>query len=210
MLAVMRVVLFDFDGTLVDSLDVTIAAYNRIAPRYRLKPILREELPRIRKLSARAAMQEHRVTFWKLPWIMRSMRSALHEHIDTLEPFAGIPSTLRALATRSHRLGILSSNSTRNIRRFLVQNDLELFEHVEGGSSMLGKARLLRKLMARHSLDPQGVLYVGDEARDIEAAHAAGVQSVAVSWGYADRAALAARTPTHLVDRPEDLLSLLT
>ena len=205
----MRMVLFDFDGTLVDSMDVTIATYNRIAPRYRIKPITREGLPRLRTLGARAAMREHNVTFWKLPWIMRSMRSALHEHVDALRPFPGIPDTLRALSKQSCQLGILSSNSTRNIERFLVRSDLQIFEHVEGGSSMLGKARILRKLMKSAKVDASSVLYVGDEVRDIEAAHSAGVRSVAVSWGYADREALASRKPAHLIDRPEDLLSLV-
>jgi phosphoglycolate phosphatase len=118
-------------------------------------------------------------------------------------------SALRVLAGKRYELGILSSNSTQNIQRFLARNQLQLFAHIEGGSSMLGKARGLRKLMKARKLDPSSVLYVGDEVRDVEAAHEAGVSSVAVSWGYADRAALAARKPTHLIDRPEDLVSLL-
>lgn len=205
----MRVVFFDFDGTIADSLDVTIDTYNKIAPRYRLKPIVREELPRLRTLGARAAMQEHNVTFWKLPLIMGSMRRALSAHVDALEPFAGVPQMLRELSRVPHRLGILSSNSTRNIERFLAQKDLRVFDYVQGGSSMLGKARLLRKLIGAHRLEARDVLYVGDEVRDIEAAHAAGLVSVAVSWGYADRGALERAKPTHLVDEPEQLLSLV-
>lgn len=205
----MRIVLFDFDGTIVDSMAVAMATYNQIAPRYGLTPITPEALPRLRTLSARTAMREHGVTFWKLPFIMRSMRRALHEQVDQLEAFPGMDGALRALAGKRYELGILSSNSTRNIQRFLARSQLQLFAHIEGGSSMLGKARALRKLMKAKKLDPSSVLYVGDEVRDVEAAHEAGVHSVAVSWGYADRSALAARRPTHLVDRPEDLVALL-
>jgi phosphoglycolate phosphatase len=206
----MTVVLFDFDGTLVDSLDVMITTYNGIAPRYRLKPIEREDLPRLRTLGARTAMREHGMTTWKMPWVMRSMRRALREHVETLQPFDGIPEVLRALRERGVQLGILSSNSTRNIQRFLDRQGLQMFAHVDGGASMLGKARHLRKLLTRARLDPRDVLYVGDEVRDIEAAHAAGLRSVAVSWGYASREALLRRSPTHVVDQPTDLVDVIT
>jgi phosphoglycolate phosphatase-like HAD superfamily hydrolase len=205
----MRAAIFDFDGTIADSLEQAITAYNQLAPRYRIKPITREGLPRLRTLSPRAALREHGVTFWNLPWIVRSMRNALHEHVDALEAFPGMPDMLRTLSARGFRLGILSTNSTRNIQRFLARTELEVFEHVSGGSSLLGKARALRRLLKRVKLDAGAVTYVGDEVRDIDAARAVGVRSVAVSWGYADRTALLAHQPEHLVDRPEELLALL-
>lgn len=203
------IAIFDFDGTLADSLELVINEYNRIAPRFRVKPINRNDLPRLRQLKARAAMNEHDVSFWKLPFLVSAMRSAMHAHVDGLLPYDGIADALRKLAASRVRCSILSTNSSENIARFLDRHDLKLFEHIAGGSSMFGKARALKRLISRAGLDPKQVVYIGDEARDIEAASAAGVRSIAVSWGYADRATLASHTPTYIAETPSDLVRLL-
>jgi phosphoglycolate phosphatase len=201
--------IFDFDGTIADSMEVALSAYNRLAPRFHIKSIDRNDLARLRTLKARAAMKEHGISFWKLPFLVSSMRGALREHVDTLKPIDGIAEVLHALRASGCRCSILSTNSSANISRFLAQHRLELFEHVVGGSSVFGKARGLSRLIRRARLDASRVYYIGDEARDVDAAIAVGVRSIAVSWGYADRAALASHAPTHIVDRPGDLLRLL-
>lgn len=204
-----QVAIFDFDGTIVDSLEQAITAYNQLAPRFFVKPIDRHDVPRLRTLGARTAMREHGVSWWKLPFLVRSMRSALHEHVDGLQAFPGMADALRGLVARGHRLCILSTNSNRTIERFLARNDLHIFEQVAGGTSMFGKARALRTLLRDAKLDARSALYIGDEVRDLEAAHASGLRSVAVSWGYAGRESLAAARPTHLIDRPEELATYL-
>lgn len=203
------IAIFDFDGTLADSLELVINEYNKVAPRFRAKQVDRRELPRLRKLKAGPAMKEHNISFWKLPLLVSVMRSAMHAHVDGLRPYDGIGPALHALSAAGCRCSILSTNSGQNITRFLARHDLKLFEHIAGGSSMFGKARALKRLIARAQFDARDVFYIGDEARDVEAASKAGVRSIAVSWGYADRAVLAAHGPTHVADRPEDLVSLL-
>jgi phosphoglycolate phosphatase-like HAD superfamily hydrolase len=202
--------IFDFDGTIADSLDLAIAEYNRLAPRFRVRPLSTEALPRLRAMKAQAVMKEYGVSYWKLPFLVRSMRAAMREHAGALRPFPDIISTLRALAGQGCRCSILSTNSNENIGRFLARNELTLFEHIAGGSSMFGKERALKKLIQRARLDASAVYYIGDEVRDVTAANAAGVRSIAVSWGYAAREALVAHAPDHVVDQPAQLISLLT
>lgn len=203
------VAVFDFDGTIADSFDLVVAQYNRMAPRFRVKPLDPAELPRLRRLKASALMEEHRVSLWKLPLLVMAMRSAMRDHVADVAPHEGVPEALRALAAHGVRCSVLSTNSTENIGRFLARHDLRMFERVEGGVGMFGKARALEKLVARMGVAPRDVVYVGDEARDVDAATRAGVRSVAVAWGYADREALAAHSPTHLVERPAELIDLL-
>ncbi len=203
------IAIFDFDGTLADSLDIVIDEYNRIAPRFRVKPVDRADLPRLRALKGPAALREHRVSFWKLPFLVHSMRSALHARVADVRPFAGIPEALRALEQAGCRCSVLSTNSAANIERFMHAHQLKMFDHVAGGASMFGKAGALKKLLKRRGLDQARVHYIGDEIRDIAAAKAAGVRSIAVSWGYAQRTALAALNPDHIVDTPEQLVEIL-
>jgi phosphoglycolate phosphatase len=204
------IAIFDFDGTIADSLELVITEYNRLAPRFRVRPLDTQALPRLRAMKPQAAMKEYGISFWKLPWLVRSMRNAMHAHAEALQPFPDIIPTLRALAQLGCRCSILSTNSNENIGRFLARNELSLFEHVAGGSSMFGKPRALKRLIERARLDAARVYYIGDEVRDVSAASAAGVRSIAVSWGYAAREALVAQRPDHVVDRPDQLVPLLT
>jgi phosphoglycolate phosphatase len=203
------IVIFDFDGTLADSEEAMITEYNRLAPRFRVRPLARETLPQLRTLGPHAALKAQEVALWKLPFLVHAMRSALRSHVAGLEPFPGIAPALRELSAAGARLAILSTNSNHNINRFLARHDLGLFAHVAGGSSMFGKARALQRLIKKQRLDPRQTWYVGDEVRDIAAASAAGVRSAAVAWGYAASSALVARGPDLLLERPEQLRELL-
>jgi phosphoglycolate phosphatase-like HAD superfamily hydrolase len=203
------VVLFDFDGTIADSFELVLAQYNQLAPLFRARAVDRAELPRLRKLAVPEIMREHRVTYWKLPFLVWSMRRRLHAHVAEVSPCAGVVEALRTLRAAGVRSSVLSTNSSANIRRFVERHELDVFDDIAGGVSMFGKARALRRWVARAGVPKERVVYVGDEERDVEAAHAAGIRSVAVTWGYADPGQLAARRPTHLVESPAQLVSLL-
>jgi phosphoglycolate phosphatase len=204
------IAIFDFDGTIADSLTLAIEQYNLIAPRFRTRPIDVAELPRLRRLGAAAAMREHGISLWKVPLLVRSMRKALHAHLDAISPAPGVVDAIRALHGAAVPCSVLSTNTNASITRFMERHDALLFEHVAGGASMFGKARALRRLLRRARLAPERVYYIGDEVRDVEAARGAGIRSIAVSWGYADRQALLESGPTHLVDHAGELLQLLT
>jgi phosphoglycolate phosphatase len=203
------IAVFDFDGTIVDSLDVMIDEYNRVAARFRVKPLNRADMPRLRSLRANEALKEHNVSFWKLPFLVHTMRGAMRRHLASLPACEGMLPALRALVQAGGRCSVLSTNSSANIQGFLAQHDMHVFEHVVGGASMFGKASALRALIRRAGFDRDSVFYVGDEVRDVAAARAAGVRSVAVGWGYAARDALVSQNPDFLVDTPEQLLALL-
>ncbi|MFT3928075.1 MAG: HAD-IA family hydrolase [Myxococcales bacterium] len=204
------IAIFDFDGTLADSLDVVIDEYNRLAPRFRVKAIDRRQLPRLRTLGGRAALREHDVSLWKLPFLAHTMRRALRAHVAKLSPVHGIVDALRALELTGCRFSILSTNSEPNIAAFLRAQDLRMFQHIAGSASMFGKGAALKQLIKRARYDGSRVFYVGDEVRDISAARAAGVRSIAVGWGYAQRDALLAQNPDHLVDTPQQLVDTLS
>lgn len=205
-----RVAIFDFDGTLADSLQLVIREYNLLAPRFRTKPIALTDLSRLRQMKAQDLLREHEVSFWKLPFLVSAMRRQMRAHVTELQPFSGVVDALRALESAGVACHILSTNSAENIRRFLARHALGSFGEVMGGASMGGKATLIRKFVRRTGLDAKDVLYVGDEVRDLVAARRAGVRGVAVSWGYADAALLRAERPYALVETPHELLRVLS
>jgi phosphoglycolate phosphatase len=200
--------IFDFDGTLADSMNHVLPLYNSVADGFGVPKVTVEDIPRLRRMSPREIMATYGVPLWKVPRILNAVRTLLRQHIDRLEPFGGINETLTGLRRAGARCLLLTSNSRDNVEAFLAHHNLHFFERLTCGSSLFGKGARLRTVLAQASLLAANVAYVGDEVRDIEAARSVGIQSIAVSWGYADRDTLRQATPDYLIDNPAQLLEL--
>lgn len=205
-----NVAIFDFDGTIADSMREMLSAYNSVAAELKLEPITPERANELRALGPTDAMRVMNVSMWQLPRLMTTVRAAMRERIIEVQPFAGIPEALRELWRRGCKTAIVSSNSEENIRALLKRHDLDHFEAFSCGATMFGKASRLRKLTKHPSLSGASFFYVGDEIRDITAAREANMSIISVTWGYATRPALAAQSPTHLIDSPAELTKILT
>jgi phosphoglycolate phosphatase len=201
--------IFDFDGTIADSLTEVLAAYNQAAGWLRVTRISRDDATRLRSLRPTDILRELAIPMWKLPLILGAVRRGLRARIDAVEPFPGVTDAIHALHRAGARCAILSSNSRANIERFLARQGIVELERLECGASTFGKAAQLRRLLRRAASTPRDAFYVGDEVRDVIAARDAGLRSVAVTWGYNDRTALLAEHPDVLVDSPAELASLL-
>lgn len=121
---------------------------------------------------------------------------------------SGMKETLVGLREQDVQLGLITSNASENVQAFLKENELDCFDILSASSGLWGKARRIQKMVSTHGLDSNHVLYIGDETRDIEAAHKAGVRVAAVTWGYNNAEMLKRFSPDYLVSRPHELLSL--
>lgn len=201
-----RVYIFDFDGTLADTFAVGVAIFNQLAEEFGFRPVREEELAQTRKMTAREVIIAHGISKTALPRIAARGLAMLHKRMNEVAPFAGIPEVLRELHKRGHRLGILTSNSAENVNLFLERNQLNFFDFIQTSSRLFGKARELRALLKKHHLPREHTLYIGDECRDIEAAHKAKIRVIGVSWGFNSPDSLAALNPLALIDTPKRLL----
>lgn len=202
-----RMVLWDFDGTLADSMAVSLTIINRLAPQYRFKPIT--DPYSVRKMTVRKFMKEHKIGFLKLPRVTKAFQQAMRHEIGKVQLYPGIIRVLKQTHAAGMRHAILSSNSPENIQACLQANGIaEYFEFTAGCFKLLGKARGIKRVIKQHKLTKKDVLYVGDEVRDVAAAHKAGIDVAAVSWGINDWSTLADAEPTHQVATPEELLAI--
>jgi phosphoglycolate phosphatase len=126
-----------------------------------------------------------------------------------LKPIDGMVEVAKELKQRNYKLGIVSSNSEENIRQFLINNNIDFFDFISSGSSLLGKSRNIKKALKQAQLEADSAVYIGDEIRDVEAATKAGVDVVVVSWGYNSKDSLEKNNPNIIVDSPNELLDLL-
>lgn len=202
--------IFDFDGTIADTLSAIKDIFDKLSPEFGFRKIGEEDLQKLRAMDSREIMKELGIPWWKIPRLARRGKAELAARIDSLKPIVGIQAALKRLKEDGHALFIVSSNSAGNIEYFLARNGLSgLFDFIGSDSSLWGKARVLKKLVKKEKLTPDGVIYVGDETRDIEAAKKAGVRTIAVAWGFNAEAALRKRNPDHLAKKPEDLFEIV-
>lgn len=185
-----RLAIFDFDGTLADSGPWMVKALNEAAPIFGYRPVRDEEIEALRGKDNRTIIREMGVPMWKLPFIAHHIRrKAAAAPPPPL--FAGVPEALATIHRSGVRLAILSSNSEQTIRAALGL-EAGLIDLYACNAGLFGKAAKFKRLLKRTGIAPQDAIGIGDEVRDIEAGHAAGVTCAAVSWGYATPALLQA------------------
>jgi pyrophosphatase PpaX len=209
-----RVVLFDLDGTLIDSGAIIVASMRHAAT-----TVLGREIPDEQLMAAvggpgliaqMRALDESRVD--ELVEAYRLHNEPLHAE---LEPFAGIEAALDVLRREGRRLGIVTAKRHATIRlAFEVLPQLEGYFHAIVGADDTERHKPHPDpiLLALGLLDasPDQAAYVGDSPFDIQAAREAGVAAVAVGWGgihTPDR--LAREKPDALVHSAEELLGVL-
>ena len=205
-----RTVIFDFDGTLADTLEESRRIYNILAPDYRLRPVSADELPALRDFSLLELLDHLGIPKRKVPSLLSRGTSLMRGNITTLPLIPGIAEILPTMRERAECFGILTSNATANVDLFLKAHGLrQHFDFISSTSKLTGKSKHLRAICKTFSAKPEAMLYVGDEIRDIKAAKKAGIAMAAVTWGFNSAESLQAEAPEHLITDPHQLLKLV-
>lgn len=204
-----RLAIFDFDGTLADSLPWFRASFDDMVARFDLMPVPPEEMESLRGMTAREIMARLGVSMWQLPAIVTDMRKRKLAAANEISLFEDVPSMLGELQRRGLKVAIVSSDSEASVRQ-VMGPATRLITRFDCGAAMFGKHWKFRRVARRLGIKPSEIICIGDEIRDIEAAKAAGMDSGAVAWGYALPAALQAAGATHLFTSIEEMTDRLT
>ena len=205
-----RLLVFDFDGTIADTLGETWKIFNELAPDYGIRQVEEDEIAELRHLSIKQILSRLNIPKRKVPSIIARGTGMMRANIDRLQLIPDIKGPLMELKQQVDSFGILTSNSTANVDVFLRNHGMrDLFEFVSSTSKLTGKARHIRAIRKTFSLKSEEMLYVGDELRDVKAAQKAKIPHAAVSWGFNSRESLIAAKPTYIFDKPEEFSALL-
>ena len=205
-----RHVLFDFDGTIADTFHYLVKIGNRLSEEFHFKKIDPDEINEMKNKNVRETIQHLNVPLLKIPMIIARAKKELHKEIESVEPIKGLKEILLQFKSLGHKMGILTSNSSKNVMGFLKNNGLDLFDFISTTSKIWSKNWCLKSLMEENGFDLSDVIYIGDETRDIKAAKKAGIRSAAVTWGYNSQKALEAQNPDYLIHSPKELFQLFT
>ncbi len=199
-------IIFDFDGTLADTLPAARALFDKMQLR---PPVTDAEVAHWRGLTLRRVLQEVGIPMWRVPRLLVVARADFALIVKTVEVFKGLDTVLAGLKADGHELFVVSSNSSQNIQDFLKRHKIDAyFDHAYGGASVFGKSKDLRLIIKNDKLDRLQTIYVGDETRDIEAARRAGIRSISVTWGFNATEILRSHNPDFMADTPDDLAQL--
>jgi len=202
------IIIFDFDGTIVDSLDVVTEIFEHLSGQ--IKNLDDPEIDKLRHLPLNEVAKRLDVPFWKVPYLVLYRRKLMSQRISEIKPFPGMANLIKSLHGEGYTLLIVSSNSLRNVSSFLKIHELrQYFYRVYGNVGIFNKAQALRKLIRKNRLSLEDCIYVADETRDIKACKTTGIRCVAVNWGFADPTLLAELKPYGFVTTPNELKQLI-
>jgi phosphoglycolate phosphatase len=205
-----RHIIFDFDGTLADTLPLVTDIYNGISKEFNLKEVSPSSLMSLRKKTPRELLHEFNVPLRKMPLIACRVVIQMRQRIAQVLPAVGIEELCRKLSAHDIKLHIVSSNSAENIDAFLVRHQLQCFDKVMTGASAFGKHKLIERLLLLLGARPSSVIYIGDEVRDIAAAKRANIPVIAVGWGFNHPDTLIQHMPDYLISDPAEIFRIVT
>lgn len=203
-----RLALFDFDGVLADSAGWFVAQLPGLAQRHRFRSPDAVEIEKLRRLPTRDVVKALGVSPLRLPGIASDLRRRMATDAKQIRLFEGVPHMLRRLNEGGVQLAVVSSNSEANVRAVLGTS-ASLISAFSCGSSLFGKSARFSSLLKKLDAQPAEVCAVGDEVRDIEAAHQAGIAAMAVAWGYGAPEALSAAVPDFVAHSPNEATRFL-
>lgn len=203
-----RTLIFDFDGTLADTLPRIVSISNRLATEFGYRHVREEDIEALRGQRSRDVLRRLKVPLLKIPTLARRFKAELRKEIHLVKPILTVPMVVAQLQSH-YLLGIVTSNSVANVRAFLAANNMDHFAFVRSATGLFSKSSVLNQVVREQGLAKAETLYIGDEVRDIEAARACGIDTIAVTWGGNNAEKLAQMNPRFIAYQPEELLTIV-
>lgn len=208
-----RAVLFDLDGTLVDTVELILASYRHTVAVHGIDPV--PDAVWLEGLGIPLRVQFRRFTTdpREIQDLIDTYLAHNHEHHDRLVAhYPGVLEGVRSLEGAGVRLGVVTSKMHGGLERGLTAGGYEgLFEVLIGADDVENpKPHPEPVLMAlgRLGVEPSDAVFVGDSPHDMAAGRAAGVRTAAATWGPFPREVLELHRPDLWLESPAEIPTL--
>lgn len=211
-----KLIIFDLDGTLLNTIDDLGAACNEALRAFGFDTHSADEYPKlvgngVNKLIERALPEGHKdiETVLRLKEIFipyYNQHNRVHTH-----PYDGIEPLIGVLKEKGITLAV-ASNKYQEATEMLIQHYFgnDTFTLVCGeraGRDRKPNPQIVYDILAATSMKADDVLYIGDSDVDMQTASNAGLESVACTWGFCTRDKLLACNPSHIANHPLEILT---
>lgn len=208
-----KTIIFDFDGTIINTNEIIENGLNLFSRAYRGKRLESYELealvgkPLLDQMAALCPELALEMTARFRVWY-RKRHNALTSIFD------GMDELLETLDQYGHQLAIVSNNSSEGVNMGLEHLDIgHLFKVVVTCDDVKEKKPApegVQLALQRLGAQAESTLYVGDSAGDLLASRAAGVSNVLVGWTAVQREQLLIHKPDYVVETPMEILEVVS
>ncbi|MFZ2025875.1 MAG: HAD hydrolase-like protein [Microgenomates group bacterium] len=206
-----KYIIFDFDGTLADTIPVMFTIIQELAKEVGYaRPITQADWDWVREHGLKDIPGKFNIPLIKLPYLLLEGRNKLKKQMFSIPPCRGMMEAIKTLKERGYTLAILSSNSRESIQEFIVKHNLaEYFDFVHSELNIFGKDKALLSLMKQFKIPKEDAVYVGDEVRDFEACKKIDLDCISVTWGLNSKEILTKSGSVTVIDNSRELVRLL-
>jgi pyrophosphatase PpaX len=208
-----RAVLFDWDGTLYDSIDASFKIYEELFKKYANLNLTCDYFRKTFIVDYHKYYAMHGIPESKWEEVDNHWLKRFHEMEGKIHLFPGVKEMLKELLERKMKLGIVSNGTGGRIKKEMRKNGIyEYFDAIVTDDEIkdfkpnpIGVQEALKDI----GVDAKHAVYVGDMTEDIEAGKNAGTRTAAVRWGAHSLERLRPAKPDYILNSPRELLEIL-
>ena len=209
-------VLFDMDGTLLDTITDIADALNQTLSDFGYPTHSKNDVKRFIGSGAYQLMERALPDFTDRAEIEKLLADYRRQYEQRIcaktAPFPGVLPMLTALDEAGLTLAIISNKGDTNVKRLAKEHFGKLIRVTVGAKEAVPlkpEPDMLEIALRELKVDPEHTLYIGDAATDFQAAQSAGMDCILVRWGYGDPYTLAQLSPLFFADDPAELPMLI-
>ena len=206
-----KIFIFDYDGVIADSLDMCIETINALGAKYgfpgRLTPDTIATLPSV---TAEDAFSIIGIPADERSRYLDELMEQLKANALKAKLFDGIGNVFKAVKEAGAYLAVNTANGSGTVRRRLQMSGLEeLADYIVGADTQGTKSEKIRHIMQKFSANSQDTYMIGDSMGDITEGKKAGVDTIAVTYGWQPKRVLESAEPEFICQSMDELMELI-
>ncbi|MBI2442352.1 MAG: HAD family hydrolase [Candidatus Levybacteria bacterium] len=204
-----KLIVFDFDGVILDTFDFAFDLTKQLTQKYGVFPVtVREDFEEMFEDNPWRYFESKGVTANTLASYQKDFLSAFQNAESSLLVFSEICDVIRKLSN-TYRLAIVSSNYRDIVAWYVEKNGIkDCFNEIVGAEQKGTKKEKLEKIITDQDMRSEESYFITDTSGDIREGQEVGMKTVAVVWGYHGKIRLGKVKPDFIANTPQQLLTI--